>query len=305
MHQLGSRRQFVKAVSMYTISSIMLPVRYASKRHQKVCFGLVTDSHYADRESSGSRFYRHSLDKMTEFIHEMNRAKVDFIVHLGDFKDEGTFRKSSETLKFLKAIEERYAMFDGPRYHCVGNHDVDSITKSQFLQGIENTGISKEKSYYSFDAGGYHFMVLDANYDKNGEHHFYKEGANWQDTRIPKEQMQWLENELTLHQKPTVVFCHHPLFHFIRDEKIYHASNYAEVQKLFRKNKHVIAVFQGHVHQERFECINDTHFITQLGQVDFAGIENNSFAIVELSDRAIRIKGYKRTSNWRGHLQRK
>ena len=44
---------------------------------------------------------------------------------------------------FCKPRRLNSRVSSGPRYHCVGNHDVDSITKQQFLENIENTGIPK------------------------------------------------------------------------------------------------------------------------------------------------------------------
>jgi len=261
-------------------------------------FGLVADSHYADRPPQGTRYYRQSLDKMRQFVKVMNHETVDFVMHLGDFKDEDENKLAEDTLQYLNAMETVYAEFQGPRYHCVGNHDVDSITKDQFLQGIENTGIDSDKSYYSFDSGNVHCIVLDANYYDDGRDHFYKFPINFQDTNFPEKQLEWLSQDLIQNEgKPTLVFCHHPLFHFIRDQKQFHVNQFGKVQRLFKDHGQVAAVFQGHVHEERFQMIHGTHYITQLGMVDYQGIENNSFSIVELDTHGIHINGYQRASD--------
>ncbi|MEL6977019.1 MAG: hypothetical protein AAGL29_16795 [Bacteroidota bacterium] len=189
----------------------------------------------------------------------------------------------------------------GPRYHCIGNHDVDSIRKEQFLANIENTGISEQKSYYSFNNKGFHFVVLDANYDRNGVNHFFKEGADWQDTNITPEQMAWLQNDLAQNSYPVLVFCHHPLFEYFRDGHKYHVNNYKDIQEILEKDQRTIAVFQGHVHEERFKEINGIHYITQLGMVDYQGISNNSFAMVEIQENKIIVEGYKRASSFEKH----
>ena len=54
------------------------------------------------------------------------------------------------------------------KYHVLGNHDADSISKEQFLANIKNTNISDGSKYYSFDLKGLHFIVLDANYCADG-----------------------------------------------------------------------------------------------------------------------------------------
>lgn len=129
---------------------------------------MVTDTHYADRPKRGTRHDRDSLAKMTEWVALMNRQKVDFLIELGDLKDESNPATEAGTLKFLQRTEAVFGRFKGPRYHVLGNHDVDSISKEQFLDRVENTGIGKERSYYSFDSKGVHFVVLDADYTANG-----------------------------------------------------------------------------------------------------------------------------------------
>lgn len=298
-----NRRNFLHRSSQFTISTLLLPwlgeiVHPISSVN--LVFGLATDSHYADREPAGTRFYRQSLAKMDEFVEVMNREKVDFVVHLGDFKDEDPNQREEDTLRYLKALEERYGQFKGPRYHCIGNHDVDSIRKEQFLANIENTGISKTKSYYSFDRQNIHFVVIDANYHKDGRDQFYKEGANWQDPNIPQVELDWLEVDLANTDKSVIIFCHHPLYVYPHEENHYYVNNYRAVQEIMEASGKVRAVFQGHVHHEHYAEVNGIHYITQLGMVDYEGIENNSFAMVELSENGIKIQGFERTSDWEG-----
>ena len=267
-------------------------------RYPKQCrFGLVTDSHYADRDPYGTRYYRESLNKMEEFIEIMNREKVDFIMHLGDFKDQDPQQLEKDTLRYLSAQESVYARFEGNRFHCVGNHDVDSITKSQFLSHIENTGIPNTRSYYSFDSNLYHFVVLDANYHDDGQDHFYKDGVDWQKTNIPQAQIEWLKDDLERSKYPTVVFCHHPLYNYHRGEETMYVGNYLQAQTVMEASAKVVAVFQGHVHQEDYHKLNGIHYLTQFGMVDYSGLENNSFAIVEVDGSNIEVLGYKRVSN--------
>ena len=40
----------------------------------------------------------------------------------------------------------------------LGNHDLDSLSKEDFLKIVGNTGISQYSSYYSFDLKGLHFI---------------------------------------------------------------------------------------------------------------------------------------------------
>ena len=53
-------------------------------------FGMVTDAHYADADPQFDRYYRESIIKITECIDFMNAQKVEFLIELGDFKDQNT-----------------------------------------------------------------------------------------------------------------------------------------------------------------------------------------------------------------------
>jgi len=288
------RRKFLRISTVASAGLGLSTYSYCNNIRDELRFGLVTDSHYADRDPKNTRFYRQSLAKMEEFIEVMDREEVDFIVHLGDFKDEDPQKKERDTLRYLSDLETIYSKFNGPGYHCVGNHDVDSITKQQFLNHIKNTGIPNTKSYYSFDHHNFHFVVLDANYHKNGKDHFFKEGADWQDTNIPEEEIDWLTNDLLETRFPTVIFCHHPLYKYDDDEFKMYVNNYQDIQNVLVDSEKVIAVFHGHVHNEKYKRINGIHYVTQYGMVDYSGLENNSFAIVDLYKKAIKINGFKR-----------
>lgn len=291
------RRKFLKLSALYTSTLLLTPLAACKVPVKSVRFGLLADSHYADRDPMNTRFYRHSLDKMKEAVSVMNQNQVDFLVHLGDFKDEGPDKEEANTLRFLHEIEGAFSQFEGPYYHCIGNHDVDSITKQQFLQNVTNTGISPEKSYYSFDQQGFHFVVLDANFHKDGRDQFYKEGADWKDPNIPQDQIDWFEKDLAKTELPCVIFCHHPLYEFIRNDHGYHVNNYLDLQKVMEDSQKVLAVFQGHVHAEDHKLIRGIHYLTQLAMVDYEGLENNSFSVVEIKEGQIRIDGFKRVSD--------
>ena len=227
-----ARRQFIKLTGMAT-TGLLLNSCFSSK-NKSIRFGLVTDSHYADREPAGNRHYRESLGKMQECIEVMNKEKVDFLIHLGDFKDQDQSQKTENTLEYLRTLETEFSKFDGPRYHCVGNHDVDSITKQQFLTNVENTGIPKDKSYYSFDSGDFHCVVLDSNFHEDGRDHYFKEGADWKNTNMPKSELEWLSKDLKSTDLPVLIFAHHPLHKYEAHGGSYQVRNYEEIQQILQ-----------------------------------------------------------------------
>ena len=113
-------------------------------------FGVVTDIHYADIDPSGARTYRESDDKLAECVQVMNAKRVTFLVELGDFKDQDKTPDESRTLGYLQKIESVMAGFEGPRYHVIGNHDTDSLSKAQYLAAAANTGITPNATRYTF-----------------------------------------------------------------------------------------------------------------------------------------------------------
>ncbi len=288
-----TRRDFLKASGFVLAGfSVGAPFTHAADldSNTKVCFGIVTDAHFADTAPRGSRHYGESGAKMTECVKLMNDKKVDFLVELGDFKDQGNPVSEKDTFKYLEAIEQIFRQFKGPRYHVLGNHDVDSISKKQFLARVENTGISRLSKYYSFDSNDLHFVVLDANYKADGSD--YDHGNfNWTDTNIPRNEIDWLKNDLGASSKPVIVFAHQQL-----DGKGSHCvNNAAEVRQILQESDRVLAVFQGHNHSGHYSHIENTHYYTLKAMIEGAGDKNNSYAIVEVHDNQnIVVTGYRR-----------
>jgi hypothetical protein len=220
----------------------------------------------------------------------MNDKKVDFLVELGDFKDQGKPAAEEETLKYLTAIEGVYRQFRGPRYHVLGNHDVDSISKQQFVGRVENTGIASGATFYSFDLKGFHLVVLDANHKADGSD--YDHGNfNWTDTNIPPNQLAWLKQDLAASSKPVIAFVHQQL----DVSGSTGVRNAAEVRRVLEKSKRAIAVFQGHHHAGHYSLIEGIHYYTLKAMVDGTGEKNNSYAIVDVhAANRIVVTGYRR-----------
>ncbi|MHC4641592.1 MAG: metallophosphoesterase [Planctomycetota bacterium] len=253
-------------------------------------FGIVTDSHYADADTVGSRYYRHSLDKLTECVELMNTKKVDFLVELGDFKDQNNPAVEQKTITYLRAIETVFKKFNGPTYHVLGNHDIDSISKEQFLTNVENTNIDLSKSYYSFDLKGVHFVVLDANY-KSDDTSYNHGNFNWTDANIPTAELNWFKYDLAAARQPVIVFIHQ----LLDGTGSVYVNNAADIREILEQSGKVTAVFQGHHHEGSYSYIEGIHYYTLKAMVEGPGEENNSYAIVEiLPDQSTTVTGYRK-----------
>lgn len=291
-----SRRKFLTLSGTSLAGLYFTPSGYSKNGdNSQLRFGMLSDVHYAEREPAGKRFYRQSHGKVQEAIDQMNREKLDFVIELGDFKDQDAVPDETKTLQYLTKIEAVLQKFDGPTYHVLGNHDMDGISKQQFLERVENTGISKRKSYFSYNLKGLHFVVLDGNFTKDGV--AYDHGNfNWEDALVSDEQLVWLKNDLKANTFPVIVFIHQML----DDSKnAKHAvKNAAVVRKVLEDSEKVLCVFQGHVHEERYNLINGIHYYSVNAVVDGDGSENSAFMIVDINrDGSLKIDGFHRATD--------
>lgn len=289
-----TRRHFLKASGLFVagLSAGISPLCAAENGGKtKLSFGIVTDAHYADKPGGG-RVYRESPAKMAECVKLMNDKEVDFLIELGDFKDQGNPATEKSTLEYLTAIEKVFAQFSGPRYHVLGNHDMDKISKQQFLSRVENTGIEKEAGYYSFDSKGVHFVVLDACFTSSGEP--YDHGNfGWKDANIPPAEMAWLQQDLAATSKPVIAFVHQ----LLDGEGAHYVKNAAEVRQILQQDNGVLAVFQGHNHGGHYSHIQGIHYYTLKAMVEGSGEQNNSYAIVDVhEDNSMTVTGYRKAT---------
>ena len=254
-----------------------------------VRFGVVTDLHYADIDPNGARTYRESDDKLAECVQVMNAKGVSFLVELGDFKDQDKSPDESRTLGYLQRIESVFAGFTGPRYHVIGNHDTDSLSKAQFLAAAPNTGIVPNATRYTFVTGGVRFVVLDASHKADGSD--YDHGNfDWSDSNIDAPQLDWLAKTLAASVEPAIVFVHQQL----DGSGAYYVKNAAQVREVLEKSGKVIAVLQGHRHEGAFSTINGIPYFTFKALVEGAGPWNSSYSIVDvMPDLSVRVLGYR------------
>lgn len=257
-----SRRGFLKGLGI----GLALPLlrntnrfTYATGSSRQIQIGMVADVHYADMEPLFGIAPRKAKKRFSYFTKAMNEWDPDFIIELGDLVNGRLKSLSTEdTLADLDQIENIYNNFVDDRYYVLGNHELYCLSKPQFQ---EHTGM--DYNYRSFDLGEYHFVILDAQYDystgqERGQDPFYMTGY------IPEAERNWLEQDLKLTKKPTVIFTHQRLD--ILDPQ--NVRNAPEVRSILEDNREVVAVFQGHDHKNSYKEINGIHYVTLEALVD-------------------------------------
>ncbi len=250
--------------------------------------GLVTDMHYADKPAAGSRYYRQTPEKLAVAAEQFAKSKPDFIVELGDFIDAAD--SVEKELGYVKKINHEFSAISKKRHYVLGNHCVYTLKKEEFLDAVQ-----QEKSYYSFDCGSLHFIVLDSCFRGDGVP-YGRKNFKWTDPNIPPEELEWLETDLKTTTKNTIVFAHQRL----DVSNHYGVKNCMAVRKILEQAGKVLAVFQGHSHKNDHSEINGIHYCTLVAMVEGSGEQNNAFSMMEIAeDGTILVNGFIRQKNYR------
>lgn len=196
------------------------------------------------------------------FAHAM-RQKPDLILsggdHVMDAFEQNEARTKLQWDLFDKLRKEHAGI---PLRPALGNHDVWGWFKKQSATDGSEPLWGKRwfcdffeipRTYYSFDQGGWHFVVLDNVKLVVGEAY---------DGEIDPEQMEWLKEDLGKTTKPTLVMSHIPLMSVTSLALSYDpkprsfivtsglmTNNLSDVQALFRDHPQVKVALSGHTHR--------------------------------------------------------
>lgn len=235
-----------------------------------VRIGLLTDLHYADKDTRGTRHYRETLDKVAEAGAFFASHRPDFVVELGDLIDAADSVELE--MGYLKRINRELVGISGKRHYVLGNHCVDTLTKAEFLGEV-----GQAESYYSFDVGGVRFLVLDACFRGDGVA-YERKNFEWTDANLPPREVEWLRSELASATGPVIVFAHQRL----DSDNHYAVKNAAVIRQILESSGKVLAVFQGHSHQNEHVGIGGIHYVTLRAMVEGGGLGNNGYALLDI-----------------------
>jgi alkaline phosphatase len=283
-----NRRAFVRNGSLFLLGAATTTrLRAVEAPTRRVRVGLVTDLHFADKPTRGTRHYRDTPAKLAEAARQFAADKPDFVVELGDFIDAA--ESVDIELGYLQQIARVFDSIPGPKHYVLGNHCVDTLTKAEFLGAV-----GQSQSFYSFDAGGIHFVVLDACFRADGVPYGRKK-STWTDANVPDHELDWLTADLQGADRPTIVFAHQRL-----DEAGSHAvKNRAAVRKLLESSGKVQAVFQGHSHKNDYQHIGGIHYATLVAMVEGAGPDHNGYSTLDvLTDGTLHLSGFRKQTNY-------
>lgn len=216
-------------------------------------FGVLADLHVQLMPDTTAR--------LNTFLEECRKEDVDFIIQLGDFTFPDSPLSTPEDPDEYKKIVDLYNSFEKPAFHVIGNHDCDTLSK----EGILRFWGCNHRPYYSFDMGGFHFVVLDCNYLKiDGEFISYDHANYFALNRgdepklpyIPDEQIEWLRQDLAATPYPSVLFSHERL---CRDPDA--IRNDADLRKVIDSApRGVLLSINGHEHIDNAEKVGATWY---------------------------------------------
>ena len=168
-----------------------------------------------------------NLERIIARISRLNPPPT-FVMFTGDLISDD----EPQSYRHLKLLTDR---LPSPAYFAMGNHDLRRPFRHVVL-GEESPG--SEPHYYTFDAAGYRFVVLDSLIEGQVA------GA------LDAAQLTWLDATLTDgSQQPTVVFMHHPPVPTGVDWlDAYTFGNRDDLLAILAQHRQVQRVFFGHVH---------------------------------------------------------
>ncbi len=175
-----------------------------------VILGLA-DMHVANIRNTPKQFTERFIPDVNATIAEYKAQGKDvYCLSLGDESHDLYWYNYNLALGAIKPYIEK---INAPLFQCMGNHDNDPYCPDDFL--AENTW-RKEMgpSYYSFNIGKFHYVVLDNIVYINNGGTQGKIGDREYDLKVTSEQLEWLKKDLAAVDKtaPLVIAMHASYF---------------------------------------------------------------------------------------------
>lgn len=240
-----SRRNFLKTGT----SLLLLPAFSAPHIPRPVLkMGLIADLHHG--------LAKDAMRRLDTFMQAVDAANPQILLQMGDFN----FGKPDS-----RECMALWQQFNGPRYHVLGNHDMDFLTKEAMVDFWEMPA-----PYYSFDRAGYHFVILDRNnlrtpdgYVPYAKANFYVDGSIR--AFADPEQLDWLRKDLASTNLPTLVFVHQGLG--LPEDGVKQTPAQQEIEDILESvvdatgQPKVQACFCGHHHLDRYRYKAGVHYV--------------------------------------------
>lgn len=226
-------------------------------------FVFMTDIH-VQPELNGDEGFKKA-------IKEVNQLNPDFVITGGDLVFDALGQSHERASQLYDMYIDVCRNFEMPVYNTLGNHEVFGLyersgispTHKDFGKKMFKRRLGYEKTYYSFDHKGWHFIILDdIGFTENRRY----------TAEIDSAEFNWIKNDLKQLDKesPIVITLHIPLVSIAEQIRNGGTSalsagvalaNSHEILKLF-EGYNLKIVLQGHLHIVEEIIYNNVHFIT-------------------------------------------
>ena len=244
-----------------------------------VSFSCISYTQRSDVEQSVFKFVfctdihvqpeRNAVQGFAEAIDTINKLQPSFVITGGDLIMDALGQSYGRADSLYKLYQEVSKNFNTPVYNTMGNHEIYGIysksgadtSNPEYGEKMFEKRIGK--SYYSFNYGGWKFMILNSIEDTKMDRYI---------GLIDDEQIEWIKEELlkTYPSTPIIISTHIPFItafnqmytgSTVANDSSLVVVNEKEVLDLFR-GYNLKLVLQGHLHTVEDIFIDGIHFIT-------------------------------------------
>lgn len=243
------RREFFGKAGVATSAFLASGATFAESVEKKAPLKVahITDVHIRPEENVPQR--------AIAWLEKVKSHQPDFFLNGGDTINDASYDGVSRerTLEQWEAWDEfRGQISDFEVYSCIGNHDSwwDVADKADEMYGKPYVVKRLEipATYYSFDKGNWHFVIIDGNH----------EGIS-----LGAEQMEWLKNDLEAlaPNTPTLIMSHFPITSVTDALVGGQHKDHRELKALFYTHRDKVKVcLSGHQHMLDRAWYNGIHY---------------------------------------------
>ena len=267
------------AMLMTTMVALALAGSAPARQPERPLFsiGAIADAQYAVEPDDGQRLYRTTPAKLTAAVTDLNRQKLAFVVHLGDFIDRDW---ASYDLLLPVARKLKH-----PWQFVLGNHEfaIDDAHKP-----LVPAKLGMKARYHSFVQHDWMFIVTDGNdlssyawpegsaelkASMAAHAALYADKPLW-DGGIGDTQLRWIDTQLAEADKrglKAMLFNHFPLY----PENPHNLWNAPAVMALLERHPSAKIWLDGHNHDGNYGARAGIHYVNLKAMLD---TEETSYA---------------------------
>jgi len=263
---------------------------------------LISDLHFGletHHDGKLRKLTREAPKLAKAFTARMNeQVHPDLVVNLGDdIEDESREADLARYRGCIQVLSNTHA----ERVHVAGNHDTVHLSRDDLRAawgpGPWDASIGEADLRYSFDRGGFHFVVLETHEKQDVE------------ITVGDAQLAWLAEDLRAAKLPVVVLMHHSAseqdlrgnYWFEGREHVALVKERAELRGILRASGKVRLVLNGHVHWNHVDVVDGLPFVTVQSLIenldeDAPGRAAAAHAVVRLDERrtVVEVEGAER-----------